>query len=584
MKPQVMKEAYSRFKDAVRDGLDELRRLCEDASQPGLAEAARGLVRSVDAPFLFVIVGEVKSGKSSLINALLQDDICRVAPDPCTDTIQKIVHSPSRYEKELSQYVREIGSPSAILEEVAIVDTPGTNTIIDQHQEITETFLPEADLVMFVFPAQNPYTQSSWDFFSFVSEEWRKKIVFVLQQVDRVTDKELEVNASRVAEYARLRGMGAPRLFLVSAKKSRQDPEAGGVGELWRYIHDTVTGGRHYLLKMESVISTAETVLNSLESALDAFGCELDSDKAEEKAIREFLAQARERAAADVADLRTRLVETYAHLSGQTCREFEEGLAVANLARNSLAGVLGRKNSLKEWLAGLHMRFNQCFAKQAESISREAAARMSLNLASGVEILLGRLRQTARRDARSIGPESLAEQRLHVADEVLAKVFALLELEALNERLQPDRIKKIGDQTMAGGFLTALGAIIAASAHVVVFDVTGGVFSTLGALLAINTLVFRRRGIVRAFAKGFDQGRVRLEEELSAKLDSRLEDIFLELEQAFTPFFENIARREQRLAALRAEAVRLRRDLRRELEAAERTVEGSAGPGRVWQD
>ena len=44
-------------------------------------------------PYMFVIVGEVKAGKSSFINALLESkkEICKVAASPMTDTIQQIV-------------------------------------------------------------------------------------------------------------------------------------------------------------------------------------------------------------------------------------------------------------------------------------------------------------------------------------------------------------------------------------------------------------------------------------------------------------------------------------------------------------
>ncbi|MBK7009342.1 MAG: dynamin family protein [Saprospiraceae bacterium] len=34
--------------------------------------------------------------------------------------------------------------------------TPGTNTIVAHHQEITEKFIPYSDLIVFVFEAKNP--------------------------------------------------------------------------------------------------------------------------------------------------------------------------------------------------------------------------------------------------------------------------------------------------------------------------------------------------------------------------------------------------------------------------------------------
>ncbi|MEO6131117.1 MAG: dynamin family protein, partial [Saprospiraceae bacterium] len=155
----------------------------------------------IDEPFMFVIVGEVKAGKSSFINALLEEpNLCAVAPSPMTDTIQQIVYGDIYKVEEISPYLRRVYQPSPILKDIAIVDTPGTNTIITHHQEITERFIPGSDLIIFVFEAKNPYRQSAWDFFDFMHEEWHKKIVFVLQQKDLMDEPDLKINVQGVKE------------------------------------------------------------------------------------------------------------------------------------------------------------------------------------------------------------------------------------------------------------------------------------------------------------------------------------------------------------------------------------------------
>ena len=148
---------------------------------------------------MFVIVGEVKAGKSSFINALLNtgEEICKVAPAPMTDTIQQIVYGETASEVSVNPFLRKITQPADILKEIAIVDTPGTNTIIEHHQEITERFIPSADLIVFVFEAKNPYRQSAWDFFDFINEEWRRKIIFVLQQKDLMNEADMAINVTR---------------------------------------------------------------------------------------------------------------------------------------------------------------------------------------------------------------------------------------------------------------------------------------------------------------------------------------------------------------------------------------------------
>ena len=138
-----------------------------------MASTVSDLRNRINEPFMFVIVGEVKAGKSSFVNALLDTgkEICKVAPQPMTDTIQQIIYGENEDIISVNEHFKKIYQPVDILKEVAIVDTPGTNAIVDHHQEITENFVPSSDLIVFVFEAKNPYRQSAWQFFDFIHDD-----------------------------------------------------------------------------------------------------------------------------------------------------------------------------------------------------------------------------------------------------------------------------------------------------------------------------------------------------------------------------------------------------------------------------
>ena len=127
--------------------LSQLESFATNINNKQLQVTIRNLRSNINEPFLFVVVGEVKAGKSSFVNALLQADICKTAADPCTDVIQQIVYSEKQFEQPVNQYLRKIGLPNEILKTLSIVDTPGTNTIVDNHQEITKEFIPNSDLI-----------------------------------------------------------------------------------------------------------------------------------------------------------------------------------------------------------------------------------------------------------------------------------------------------------------------------------------------------------------------------------------------------------------------------------------------------
>lgn len=88
----------------------------------------------------------------------------------------------------------ELKLKSTLLKEgICIVDTPGTNAIIERQQLLTEDYIPRANLVLFVLSADRPLTQSEVDFLKYI-KRWGKKVVFVLNKADLIeSEAELQV-------------------------------------------------------------------------------------------------------------------------------------------------------------------------------------------------------------------------------------------------------------------------------------------------------------------------------------------------------------------------------------------------------
>ncbi len=148
MASNLLRQSLSSFKETLAGHLTRLHELAVHTGNAELKQLTSSLVTNLNTPFLFVVVGEVKSGKSSFINALLETTVTDVAPDPCTDMILKIVYSPEPYEKIISDKIKEIGLPHDILKEISIVDTPGTNSIMEtppgNHRTVHSALRPGA--------------------------------------------------------------------------------------------------------------------------------------------------------------------------------------------------------------------------------------------------------------------------------------------------------------------------------------------------------------------------------------------------------------------------------------------------------
>ena len=250
-------ETRKKLSSAVNT-LNELGEGC--GVNPARITLLKNLMANLKDPFLFVVVGEVNAGKSTLLNALFGDDFCSTDVLPTTDKIGFFKHGNEDHEFEISEDVLEIYRTNAFLKDFNIVDTPGTNSIELHHQQITEHFLPMADLVLFVFSVTNPWGATTWDLLDRIHNQWKKKVIFVLQQCDLRTDEEVSAILEHLQRTAHHRfGQHFPT-FAVSAKKAFLAKTTGVAKDvLWK--ESQIAGLEQYI---SGVVESSETRLTKL--------------------------------------------------------------------------------------------------------------------------------------------------------------------------------------------------------------------------------------------------------------------------------------------------------------------------------
>src|SRR5213596_2096704 len=190
----MIADNYLQLRTELETALGKLLRLSSEMRRdPATLDTLHGLLTDIREPLLFVVVGEVKAGKSSLLNALFGQEFAKVDVRPATDRVYIFRYGAEEKSVEVSPRLTERYLPIPFLRDFNVVDTPGTNTMVAEHQTITESFVPRADLILFVFSVVNPWSQSAWDLLSFVQKKWLKNIVFVLQQADLRETSEIEI-------------------------------------------------------------------------------------------------------------------------------------------------------------------------------------------------------------------------------------------------------------------------------------------------------------------------------------------------------------------------------------------------------
>jgi hypothetical protein len=538
--------------------LGRLREFFVHCGRTDLARTAEELLAHAAEPFLFVVVGEVKTGKSSLINTLLGATVTDVAPDPCTDRIRVIARGERFSANEAGPLLTRVTVDNPILDGLAIVDTPGVDSIIDRHQAITEDFLPRADLVLFVFSALNPYSRSAWDFFDLAADAWRRNVAFALSHADLASPEQIAVNSARLRELAGERGIADPTVFLVSAATSPGDAAASGIEALRRHIRELTASGGHFAGKLEATRRSALRLLAELDQSLIAQERELAADAAEAERIRQRLETAREAAEREAEVLRTRVEAAYTRLSGAFEAGFAAELTFGGMLGRSLAGVWRRKaaSGPAVRLRELGETFGRDLGREVDDITKQGALHIFESVSGYARILLDELRQRRGGPAGS-DTDALTAQRDRVLGEVADRVEALLAEGGPMAGIDPKSVSGMDPKAAVGGALLVLGAIFAVTVHGAVIDVTGGVVAALGAVLAGSALFWQRPRVLAEMRRRLAAGGERLRQELRERLSARLDRIFRELAARFEPFFTDIETRRTVLAAFRARQVEL---------------------------
>jgi small GTP-binding protein len=234
---------------------------------PDHQSALEKSIEQLDELFLLVIVGEFNAGKSAFINALLGNRVVEEGVTPTTAQINVIQFGDvgDRQIREAALHV--ITAPVDLLRDIHIVDTPGTNAIIREHERITAEFVPRSDLVLFVTSADRPFTETERAFLEQI-RSWGKKVVIVINKID-ILDGD-----AQVAEVVTFVGGSAlallgfsPDIFPVSAKLALRaklgDPAlwpSSRFEALERYIASTLDAPGRIQLKLLNPLGVAASL------------------------------------------------------------------------------------------------------------------------------------------------------------------------------------------------------------------------------------------------------------------------------------------------------------------------------------
>lgn len=233
----------------LKSFIKQLSSISQQYGKRAVIENINNAIDKIDNSTSFLFCGEFKRGKSSLINAIIGDEICPTDIGIATAVVTRIMYGQTkkavRYygnllegenalKKEeiawddIQKYtvgdVIEIGStvqmdlyyPSEFLKEgLVVIDTPGIGGLDPRHANLTAMALPYADIAVFITDASEPVTESELKFYEKKVASRVKSTIVLINKSDILSQDVLQTHIETTRNT--FLSVGNPTIVAVSA-------------------------------------------------------------------------------------------------------------------------------------------------------------------------------------------------------------------------------------------------------------------------------------------------------------------------------------------------------------------------------
>lgn len=256
----------------VVEGLDFIVSLAEGHVHPDDLDAARRAAAAarmraghLGATMVLALVGGTGSGKSSLLNALAGEEVASTsALRP--HTAEPLAWVPEDAEPSLSQLLDRLGISQRVsqsrLPGLAILDMTDIDSVAFEHRARVEMLLPDVDVIVWVLDPEKYADPGLHSGFIAPLAGSSDRLVFVLNQIDRLASEAVDIVADDLAGLLVADGVADPVVFAVAAAPGSGSPL--GVDLLEEHLVDRLDEKRVHLGKL---IDDARSAARSLAGA-----------------------------------------------------------------------------------------------------------------------------------------------------------------------------------------------------------------------------------------------------------------------------------------------------------------------------
>lgn len=252
----------------LRNYMHRFEELLEDKGKikPLLSQLEEVEKRAYDDKISLAFLGEFNAGKSSLINALFEmpeDYKLKEGATPTTDRVCQVVYG-EEYDIVERDNIRTIKIPYENLRNIKILDTPGTNSVFQEHTQKAKESILKSDFIIFISSMDQPFSESQRNFLREIKERGGRVLLYIINKSDQEKSEE---GRQEIYNYVRQQlnqiGLSTIEILFVSVKD----------GENLQKLKEILLQNLHKLFKdkVYSVLEKARVVRNDLEKRVGEY-------------------------------------------------------------------------------------------------------------------------------------------------------------------------------------------------------------------------------------------------------------------------------------------------------------------------
>lgn len=523
---------------------------------------------ALDDLFLLVVVGEFNAGKSACINALLHGDILEEGVIPTTHQVTVVRYGSQREEQQRDAGLLEIHYPSDFLHDISIVDTPGVNAVLREHERLTEEFVPRSDLILFITSVDRPFTQSERLFMERI-RTWGKKVVIILNKADLLRT---EADMARVLTFVhenckQLLGF-QPDIFLVSALQAQRSRTAVGheaiqlwessrFGTLENYLVNTLDEAERVRLKLLSPLGVMHRLLTATRDSTQQRATLLAEDARTVASIEEQLRLYQEDMQKNFSHRLGEIENIVLDMRGRGDRFFDDTIRLTRVF-DLIQGERVREEFEHDVIGDSAARIDQTVQELIDWLVEQEH-----RLWQDIMEYLDRRRQVSiRRDEEMIGSVSrqfdynrrtLLQSVARTADGIIKTYDRQAEATELSLGLR----SAVTQTAIAGASGIGLGAAIVAFATTLAADVTGILAGMALLGLGLYIIPARRARAKHDFDARMQELRTRLHDAMQEQFRKELSNAVSRVQDAIAPYTRFVRSEQQKTTLMQGQVEHL---------------------------